>query len=462
MANANKYLDYAGLSTLASSIKTYITNQNFISQAEKGLSITSKKVGHSNTAITAQGTQALYPIKIDTYGHITGYGSAVTSLPANGGNADTVDLLHLNDQAMAFTQELTCEIGIGPGCLAGTMTEAEIFALTGNRYGQYYLASDTNKVYRRHVVVTTASSSNWRNDTTQYNASLSLTNQLQDETYIYIKVKTGYTYYSRLPKFFVQAVYDNTSGSTTITGYCRQQNKFMINSCNYNGSNILGIYQPTANTDVYYLKLKRYTSTYGAKNDYSIDVKVMTNFNADSNYGLEFIGKNHTEYATVSGYNYIAVPVDGFTCNDVKVINGVSVGSSPKFTDTTYSAGTGLSLSGTKFNHSNSITAQTAQAVYPIKIDAQGHITAYGSAVTIPTIGVLNTTNTTTQSTATNESFGGTINLHKISKTGSYNDLLNKPNIVDTVNISNGKIQICVGSTVISEVSLPIWDGTVI
>jgi hypothetical protein len=54
-------------------------------------------------------------------------------------------------------------------------------------------------------------------------------------------------------------------------------------------------------------------------------------------------------------------------------------------TNTTYSAGTGLSLSSTTFNHSNSITAQTTQGLYPIKIDAQGHITAYGSAQTIPT-----------------------------------------------------------------------------
>lgn len=45
-------------------------------------------------------------------------------------------------------------------------------------------------------------------------------------------------------------------------------------------------------------------------------------------------------------------------------------------------AGTGLSKSGTTLNHSNSVTAQTTQAIYPIKIDAQGHISAYGSAVT--------------------------------------------------------------------------------
>ena len=47
-------------------------------------------------------------------------------------------------------------------------------------------------------------------------------------------------------------------------------------------------------------------------------------------------------------------------------------------------AGTGLSKSGTTLNHSNSVTAQTTQAIYPIKIDAQGHISEYGSAVTIP------------------------------------------------------------------------------
>ena len=51
-------------------------------------------------------------------------------------------------------------------------------------------------------------------------------------------------------------------------------------------------------------------------------------------------------------------------------------------TNTTYSAGTGLSLSSTTFNHSNSITAQTTQGLYPIKIDAQGHISEYVSAVT--------------------------------------------------------------------------------
>lgn len=111
----------------------------------------------------------------------------------------------------------------------------------------------------------------------------------------------------------------------------------------------------------------------------------------------------------------------------IDYINDVAVTETPKFTDTTYeskaaasggtavslvttgekytwnnktsntgtvtqvTAGTGLSVGTTAggnitgtgtLNHTNSVTAQTTQAIYPIKIDAQGHISAYGNAVT--------------------------------------------------------------------------------
>ena len=42
---------------------------------------------------------------------------------------------------------------------------------------------------------------------------------------------------------------------------------------------------------------------------------------------------------------------------------------------------------------------------------------------------ILNTNNTASQSISSNETIGGTIKLHKISKTGSYNDLRDKPTI---------------------------------
>lgn len=61
---------------------------------------------------------------------------------------------------------------------------------------------------------------------------------------------------------------------------------------------------------------------------------------------------------------------------NVTQINGVTVGSSPKFTDnnTTYSAGTGLSLSGTTFSLATSgVTAGTYKRV---TVDAYGRVTA--------------------------------------------------------------------------------------
>ena len=68
-----------------------------------------------------------------------------------------------------------------------------------------------------------------------------------------------------------------------------------------------------------------------------------------------------------------------------------NVPQNAQFTDTTYSAGTGLSLSGTTFNHSNSITAGTAGtssatsstnrtiSIPYVTYDAQGHITGSGT-----------------------------------------------------------------------------------
>jgi hypothetical protein len=66
--------------------------------------------------------------------------------------------------------------------------------------------------------------------------------------------------------------------------------------------------------------------------------------------------------------------------------------------NTTYSAGTGLSLSGTTFNHSNAVTAGTASGssgtvnfggtvtIPSITYDAQGHITSKGTTtITLPT-----------------------------------------------------------------------------
>ncbi len=65
--------------------------------------------------------------------------------------------------------------------------------------------------------------------------------------------------------------------------------------------------------------------------------------------------------------------------------------TTPQDKDTTYTAGSGLDLSGTEFKHSNSVTAQNTQGLYPITIDSTGHIASYGSRVT----NIVNTITTT-------------------------------------------------------------------
>lgn len=90
---------------------------------------------------------------------------------------------------------------------------------------------------------------------------------------------------------------------------------------------------------------------------------------------------NHMDFAVDLLPNSITMQYSlGNSTNKWK-INGVE---NPSLTDTTYSAEKGISLntSTNKFGHSNSeITAQTTQAIYPIAIDAYGHITSYGTAI---------------------------------------------------------------------------------
>lgn len=61
--------------------------------AEKGITLSSGKFGHSNTAITAQTTSALKKIKYDSYGHITGTDNVnANDLPSHGHTLDDVQL----------------------------------------------------------------------------------------------------------------------------------------------------------------------------------------------------------------------------------------------------------------------------------------------------------------------------------------------------------------------------------
>lgn len=63
------------------------------------------------------------------------------------------------------------------------------------------------------------------------------------------------------------------------------------------------------------------------------------------------------------------------------------------------------------------------------KVSKTGSYNDLNNKPTIPTVGTLTTTASTVLSTASSESLGGSISLHKVSKTGDYNDLTNTPTI---------------------------------
>lgn len=95
----------------------------------------------------------------------------------------------------------------------------------------------------------------------------------------------------------------------------------------------------------------------------------------DTTYESKAAIQNGTDVSLVTtGEKYIwnSKTSNTGTVTQVTAGTGLSIGST---------AGGNFTTSGT-INHTNAVTAQNTQAIYPIKIDAQGHISAYGSAVT--------------------------------------------------------------------------------
>ena len=148
--------------------------------------------------------------------------------------------------------------------------------------------------------------------------------------------------------------------------------------------------------------------------------------------------------------------------------------------DTTYSAGTGLSLSGTTFKHSNSVTAGTAQGdasktltfggtftVPTVTYDAQGHVTGKGTTtMTMPA-----NPNTDTKVTQTLTSTDGSYPLLLAPKsqtatktTTAYFDsgvTLNPSTNTITANISGNAAKVTNALTVKANgTSLYTYDGS--
>lgn len=134
-----------------------------------------------------------------------------------------------------------------------------------------------------------------------------------------------------------------------------------------------------------------------------------THYTSKNVVGSSADDTNNTTTALTNGNVFLNSVENGSvtSSHNIKGIGGTTVSTdksgniiikAPTSSGGTYSAGTGLSLSGTTFNHSNSVTAGTAQGdasktltfggtftVPTVTYDAQGHVTGKGTTtMTMP------------------------------------------------------------------------------
>ena len=84
---------------------------------------------------------------------------------------------------------------------------------------------------------------------------------------------------------------------------------------------------------------------------------------------------NSVTAVTTAGFLKVKYDAQGHVTGSSAVVKADITALGIPGSDTTYSAGTGLSLSGTTINHSNSVDAVTTAGFLKVKYDAQGHIT---------------------------------------------------------------------------------------
>ena len=186
-------------------------------------------------------------------------------------------------------------------------------------------------------------------------------------------------------------VYNVTDAFTTTSDFVEGAGKSYPAGTNVVVVNTGTTASPTYKFDVLagFVDLSGYVPTTRKVNNKALSADITL---SASDIGLGNVTNNKQvkglSTGTTSGH-VVTWGSDGYTVADSGYTIASDVPSNAKFTDTTYSAGTGLSLSGTTINHSNSITAGTAGtssatsgvtlAVPYVTYDAQGHVTASGT-----------------------------------------------------------------------------------
>lgn len=324
-----------------------VTSVNLSNASNGGLTITggpitsagSITVGHSNVLASAQTTQAVYPIKIDKNGHISEYGSAVTIpvVPTNV-SAFTNDAGYLTSYTEAdpvFTA--SAAHGISSSDITNWNKKSDLLVVgSGNYSGDY-----------------------WWTLTIDRSALWALVNA---------PGSTGRLRYINVP---------SVSGNSTI----------QLELPTSAGQLALVSQIPTIPSNI----VNTITTTAGAhtaitSNTGNVSFNVPTKTSHLTNDSGFITGYTETDPVFSASVAAEITSTDITNWNN-KTSNTGTVTS----VGLTNNTNGGLSISGSPVTTSGSITighsnvlssAQTTSAVYPIKIDKNGHISEYGTAVT--------------------------------------------------------------------------------
>lgn len=188
----------------------------------------------------------------------------------------------------------------------------------------------------------------------------------------------------------------------------------------------------------------------------------------DANGNLVDSGHKHSDYLTSFTETdpvFAASAAHGISTSDISGWNSKLTGVTFNNVAATVTGGVAAitatipSAPGTlKTNNSMAQTTSSSESLTgTINLHKVAKTGTYSDLIGTPSIpsapGTLNTNNSTAQTASSSESLSGTINLHKVSKTGNYSDLIGTPSIPSapgTLNTNNTSAQTASSSEALS------------
>jgi len=338
-------------------------------------------IGHSNVLTNAQTTSGIYPIKIDKNGHITDYGTAFD--PSTKQNS-----LNENQLAAVNSGITSAKVTTYDGYasqIAGkqnTIDDLEDIR-SGAAAGATAVQPDDLNTYAPLASpaltgTPTAPTANAGTNTTQIATTAFVTNAISGITGTMVfkgTVGTGGTAGTTLPTSNVKV--GDTYKIITAGTYAEQTAKvgdlFIASATTPTWA-----YVPSGDdTDVTQVTAGAGLNTTGPDSSTdggSITTSGTLNLTKSGVTAGTYQGLTVDKYGRVTGAQNMGYTTNTGTVTSVGLTNGGGL---------TISGGPITTSGNITVGHSNSITAQATQAVYPIAIDANGHITGYGSAQTI-------------------------------------------------------------------------------